>query len=61
MRVIECRCGDAIALAMRCSSKILAEEKIFGKNGATSMLDESIKLKTTISAMDTVDFGKYYL
>lgn len=61
MRVIECRCGDAIALAMRCSSKILAEEKIFGKTIAASALDESKKIKTTISAADTVDFGKYYL
>jgi hypothetical protein len=39
----------------------LAEEKIFGKNSMMSPLDESKKIKTTISAVDTVDFGKYYL
>jgi bifunctional DNase/RNase len=61
MRVIECRCGDAIALAMRCSTRILADEKIFGKNLGMSGLEEAEKLKAAIAGIDTTNFGKYYL
>jgi bifunctional DNase/RNase len=61
MRVIECRCGDGIALVMRCAAKIFVDENIFGKNWAISAIEESDRLKVYIADVDTLDFGKYYL
>lgn len=60
-RVIECRPGDGIALAMRCSVKLFADDKIFGKNAGLLALSEAEQLRDSISGIDTIDFGKHYL
>jgi Uncharacterized conserved protein len=61
MRVMECRPGDGIALAMRCAARLFADEKVFGTNAGFLALSEAEQLKSTISSIDTLDFGKYYL
>jgi hypothetical protein len=61
MRVMECRPGDAIALAMRTEAGLFTDEKVFGKNAGVLALSEAEQLKNNISNIDTLDFGKYYI
>ncbi|MBD3346891.1 MAG: hypothetical protein GF401_17690 [Chitinivibrionales bacterium] len=61
MKVIECRACDGIALAMRCSGDIYVEESVFDKSGQSLFLTEAHQIRNTITSMDTVDFGRYYL
>jgi hypothetical protein len=60
-RVIECRPGDGISLAMRTEARLFADEKVFGNSPGILALSEAEQLKSGISNIDTLDFGKYYI
>ncbi len=59
--IIDCRCSDAIALALRCNSEIFVEDRVFDKHGSNHYLTEKEKLRQNIADRDTLDFGRYYL
>ena len=61
MRVIEGRPGDGIALAMRSGAGLFADENVFGKNPGIVAFSGTEQLKNSISSIDTLDFGKYYI
>ncbi len=59
--VIDCRCSDAIALALRCNSDIFVDDQVFDKHGNNQYVTEKEKLRQNIADRDTLDFGRYYL
>jgi uncharacterized protein len=61
MRVIECRPGDGIALSMRTEAGLFADEKVFWNSPGILALSEAQQLKSGVSNVDTLDFGKYYI
>ena len=58
---VDSRPSDAIALAMRCEAPVFIDESVFHKSGAYPQLSDEEQLRRTISGMDTVDFGLYYV
>lgn len=61
MHIIDCRPSDAIAIALRCECDIFVEDRVFEKSETGHTLSERERLKQTISQLDTLDFGRYYL
>jgi uncharacterized protein len=61
INVIECGCGDGIALSMRCNAPILIDESMFSSDRDNDTVSEKSLLRTNISTTDTIEFGKYYL
>lgn len=59
--IIDCRCSDAIALALRCNCDIFVEDSVFEKHGSDQYVTEKEKLRQNIADLDTLDFGRYYL
>ena len=61
VHVIDCRPSDAIALSLRCGCDIFVEDAVFEKNCAGRVVSEEEQLRSTITGIDTLEFGKYYL
>ncbi len=57
---IECRPSDAVSLAMRCRAPIFVTEEVLRKSEGEKGSD-SEKLRRSITNLDTIDFGRYYL
>jgi uncharacterized protein len=66
IRNINCRPCDALALALRCETPLFVRETVFEtvvRNGTTpagKKPSEFEKLRTSISSLDTMEFGSYY-
>ena len=58
---IECRPCDAIALALRCQAPMFVRDAVFDKFASGSGLSEADKLRRHVAALDTLDFGDYFL
>lgn len=61
MHIIDCRPSDAIALALRCNCNIFVDDIVFDKTETGHILTKSERLKKSISQLDTMEFGRYYL
>lgn len=59
--ILECRCSDALALAVRCMTPIYVNDLVFEKVNGGKTLSEKDKLRKTISSTDTLEFGRYIL
>jgi hypothetical protein len=59
--LIECRVSDAIALAQRCGAPLFVHESVFEKQCSGDMMSEKDTLKRRITAVDTLEFGTYYV
>jgi bifunctional DNase/RNase len=57
----DCRPCDAIALALRCRAPIFVRDGVFEKFASGGNLSETDKLRSHIAALDTLDFGDFYL
>jgi uncharacterized protein len=58
---IECRPCDAIALALRCQAPIFVRDAVFEKFSQGTVISEADKLRRHLIALDTLDFGNFYL
>jgi uncharacterized protein len=58
---VECRPCDAIALALRCHAPLFVRDAVFEKFASGNGLSETEKLRRHIAALDTLDFGDFYL
>jgi bifunctional DNase/RNase len=61
VKIIDCRPGDAISIAIQSKSGLFVEENLLEKSPGDDGTTESEKLRATISNVDTVEFGSYYL
>jgi len=61
VKVIECGCGDGIALAMRCSAPMFVDEEIFAQQGSADPAGENVSLRREIRSTATLEFGSYQL
>jgi bifunctional DNase/RNase len=61
LKVIDCRPGDAIMLAIKCAAPIFVKEAVFVKLGSSSGLSEEDELKAYVRSVDVTEFGKYVL
>lgn len=61
LHIIDCRPSDAIALALRCRCEVFVKEIVFEKSEKGQGTSEKEKLRRTISSLDTLNFGKYYI
>jgi bifunctional DNase/RNase len=53
--------SHGIVLAMRCGAPVFAYENVFDAVETSEAVTPSQKLKSSIAAMDTVEFGRYHL
>jgi hypothetical protein len=58
---LDCRPFDAVVLAMRCDAPLLARESVFGQFCRTDGSTKGNTLRAHIAAIDTLDFGSYFL
>jgi bifunctional DNase/RNase len=58
---VECGCGDAVAMAMRCHAPLFVEEGLFMKNENEDRLSDKEVLRRVVAAVATLEFGSYFL
>jgi bifunctional DNase/RNase len=58
---IDCRPFDAVVLALRCEAPLLARESVFGQFCRSGGSPKGDTLRAHIAAIDTLDFGSYFL
>lgn len=61
LKVIDCRPGDAIVLAMKCGAPIFVKDAVFFKLGSGRGLSEEEQLRAHVRSVDTAEFGKFVL
>jgi uncharacterized protein len=61
VHTFECKPCDAIALALRCRAPLLVREEVFEDYAEKDRVSEREKLRKHVAALDTLDFGTFYL
>jgi len=61
LKVVDCRPGDAVVLAVRCGAPVFVREAVFSKLSSDSGLSAEEQLRERIRSIDTTEFGRYVL
>lgn len=61
IKVVDCRPGDAVVLAVRCGAPVFVRETVFSKLNSDSGLSAEEQLRERIRSIDTTEFGRYVL
>jgi len=61
LKVIDCRPGDAVVLAVRCGAPVFVREAVFSKLSSESRLSAEEQLRAYIRSIDTTEFGRFVL